>query len=134
MTLDGSTPMTLPDFDTPQLARAVESLSPNEIDQLPFGVVKLDSDKAVKVFNKTEREYSGFGERPALERLFFIDVAPCMNNGYFKGRIERAIAAGKLDVVFTFIGDFSDRDRELTVRAQPAQDGGLWIFIKRASS
>ena len=39
-----------------------------------------------------------------------------MGKPNFRGRIERALAAGSLDLEFTHVGDFSDRDRELTVR------------------
>jgi photoactive yellow protein len=74
---------------------------------------------------------SGMGNRPALGKDFFAEVAPCMNNGYFKGRIDKALAAGKLDVLFNFVGDFSDRARELSVRAQSAKDGGYWVFMRR---
>ena len=123
----------LPHFDTPNLAEKVEVLTQEEIDRLPFGVIGLDSQGTVRVFNKTEAELSGYGSRPSHGTTFFVDVAPCMNNGYFKGRIEKARAAGKLDISFTFVGDFSDRNRELSVRVQGAKDGGTWIFVQRAA-
>jgi photoactive yellow protein len=120
-----------PDFDTPQLAAAVEALLPEHIDQLPFGVIGLDPHGIVRVYNRTEAELSGHKSRPAMGKDFFVDIAPCMDNGYFKGRIDKARAAGTLDIRFTFVGDFADRDRELTVRVQSAKDGGTWIFHRR---
>jgi hypothetical protein len=39
------------DFNRPDLAKAVEKLDPSEIDQLPFGVIKLDAQGVTKVFN-----------------------------------------------------------------------------------
>jgi len=123
----------LPDFDTPLLARAVEQLTADQIDMLPFGVIGLDDQGVVRVFNRTEATLSGFGDRPSIGQLFFVDVAPCMNNGYFKGRIAKALAAGSLDISFSFVGDFSDRNRELHARVQSAQDGGSWIFLNRIS-
>ncbi len=122
---------SLPDFDTTKLAEAIESLTSEEVDQLPFGVIGLDAEGAVRVFNKAEAQQSGYGARPAFGKLFFIDVAPCMNNGYFKGRIDKARALGALNVTFSFIGDFSDPNRGLTVRVQSAKDGGTWIAIER---
>ncbi len=121
----------LPDFDTIKLAEAIESLTPEEIDQLPFGVIGIDAAGAVRLFNKTEAHQSGYGSRPTHGKLFFVDVAPCMNNGYFRGRIDKARAAGTLDVSFSFVGDFSDPNRDLAVRVQSAKDGGIWIAIKR---
>ncbi|PPQ26235.1 hypothetical protein [Rhodopila globiformis] len=121
----------LPDFETLDLAGAVEALSREDIDRLPFGVIGLDPDGLVRVYNKTEAQQSGYQDRPSHGRLFFVDVAPCMNNGYFKGRIDKALKAGTLDISFSFVGDFDDRDRELFVRAQSASNGGYWIFIHR---
>jgi photoactive yellow protein len=121
----------LPDFETPRLAEAVEALTQAQIDVLPFGVIGLDPQGVVRLYSKTEATMSGWGTRPTLVRDFFTDVAPCMNNDYFRGRIDKARAAGKLDIRFTFVGDFSDRNRELTVRVQSAKDGGTWIFHKR---
>lgn len=57
-----------------------------------------------------------------------------MNNGLFKGRIDKAMKSGTLDIEFTFVGDFSDRNRELHVRVQSATDGGVWIFHHRAAT
>lgn len=118
-------------FHEPRLARRVETLLPEQIDALPFGAVRLDPNGKVLLYSRSEALQSGYGDRTAVGRLFFTDVAPCMNCGYFKGRIDRARATGTLDIEFTFIGDFSDQQRELTVRVQSASDGGMWIFIQR---
>jgi photoactive yellow protein len=119
-------------FDTPLLAQAVETLSAEEIDQLPFGVIKLDAGGVVQVYNATEARLSGRKKRPTTGLEFFTEVAPCMNTSFFKGRIDQALKAGTLDISFSFVGDFADRERELTVRAQSSSDGGVWIFHHRA--
>ena len=124
-------PTTL-DFDTPDLARRIEQLADDDIDRLPFGVIGLDPHDVVRVYSKTEAELSGRKKRPTHGKSFFTDVAPCMNTPFFKGRIDAARAAGTLDIRFTFVGDFADRNRELTVRIQSASDGGVWIFHHRA--
>jgi photoactive yellow protein len=118
-------------FDAPDLARRIESLSREEIDALPFGVIGIAADGTVRLYNATEARQSGFGGRPALGQTFFTDIAPCMNTPVFRGRIEQAMAAGTLEMTMTHIGDFADRRRELLVRVQSAHDGGLWMFILR---
>jgi photoactive yellow protein len=122
----------LPEFETPKLAEAIEALTADEIDRLPYGVIGLDPYGVVRVYNATEAQLSGRGSRPTHGKTFFAEVAPCMNNAHFKGLIEKARAAGTLDIRFSFIGDFADRNRELTVRVQSAKDGGTWICHKRA--
>lgn len=121
-----------PSFDTPNLSEAVEAMKPSDLDLLPFGVILLDPYDLVLFRNRAEDEL--FPQKlSALGRMFFVDVAPCLNNGYFKGRIEKARKHGTLNITFDFISDFAEPSgRELRVRAQSAKNGGTWIFIKRA--
>ncbi len=124
---------SLPGFEEPRLAQAIERLTENQINQLPFGVIRLDSSHIVTFFSDAERRLSGWDERPRLGRKFFTEIAPCMSKPSFLGRIENALGAGSLDLEFTHVGDFSDRERELSVRVQSATGGGYWIFIRRES-
>ena len=119
------------DFNTPNLATEVEKLPRTEIDALPFGAIRLDRDNRVVFYSKAEARLSGYGERPSIGKIFFTDIAPCMASSDFTGRIAAARDAGKLDIEFGWVGDFSDRSRELQVRVQSASDGGIWLFIKR---
>lgn len=125
---------SLPDFDTPRLVDAIEALPSDQLDLLPFGAIKLDPQGVVVAYNAAEAQQSGRSGKPTVGKLFFVDVAPCMDNGYFKGRIDKAVKAGTLDLSFTFVGDFTDRDRELSVRVQAAKDGGMWIFHRRPAN
>ena len=118
-------------FNRPDLARAVEQLTTDVIDGLPFGVVKLDGTGQVLFYSQREGQLSGRGMQPIIGMGFFTHIAPCMDNPAFKGRIEADIASGTLDAEFSHVGDFSDRDRELQVRAQSATGGGVWLFLKR---
>ena len=130
MNLPPRTPL-LPDFDRPDLARAVEALPPGALDGLPFGAIRLDAAGLVVAYSEVERQLSGSGDLPRLGLDFFAQVAPCMDTPLFRGRIERARAAGRLDLEFGWIGDFADRLRSLRVRVQSAVDGGTWIFMLR---
>jgi photoactive yellow protein len=122
---------SLPEFDEPELARAVERLSPREIDALDFGCIRIDAGGTVVSYSRRESELSGRGDRPVVGLQFFTAIAPCMNSPAFKGRIDAALASGTLDAEFMHVGDFSDRDRMLCVRAQSATGGGYWLFLKR---
>ena len=122
---------SLPDFDTPDLARAVERMPPGAVDLLPFGAIHLDADGIVISYSRREAELSGFDPARAVGLAFFKDMAPCMDHPALRGRIEAAMKAGTLDAEFTHVGDFSDRDRELCIRAQSAAEGGVWLFLKR---
>lgn len=121
-----------PSFDTRRLAQAVERLPPAAIDALPFGVIRLDPEGRVAFYNAAERRFSGY-RGMALGQSFFGEVAPCMDNDEFRGRIDAARAAGRLDVAFGYVSDMpgGQRDVELDVRVQSASDGGLWMFLRR---
>lgn len=123
----------LPGFDHPQLALVIEALSDEAIDALPFGAIRLGNDGKVEYYSAAERRLSGSGGRERLGIDFFSKIAPCMDNADFRERVERARQSGHLNLEFTHIGDFEDRDRELTVRIQSATTGGYWVFMRRES-
>lgn len=123
--------LPLPSFDQPDLARAVEGLPIGALDDLPFGAIRLDAEGVVRVYSGAERRLSGSGDRPRLGLHFFREVAPCMDGPRYRGRIERAMEAGGLDLEFGWTGDFGDAERSLRVRVQSAAGGGCWIFMRR---
>ena len=125
--------LALPEFDQDHLAAAIEALPAQLLDHLPFGAILLDADGEVLVFSGAEKRLSGFGDRPAVGQHFFTRIAPCMDAPGFRGRVERALAAGMADIEFGWVGDFGSAERELRVRVQPAAGGGCWIFLHRVT-
>lgn len=115
----------------PDLRARAEQLPPEALDALPFGVIRLDATGKVTFYSKTEARQSGFGERVAIGRDFFTQMAPCLGTPEFLRRIEDARTAGTLDILFEQVGDFDDAERELRVRVQSASGGGLWVFLER---
>jgi len=113
----------------PDLLAAVEELSPEQIDGLPFGVVRLDHELKVVIFNDMERRQSGY-RKEVVNRSFFSEIAPCFNNPDFRGRIASAMAAGQLDIRFDYVADLpsGDRDVDIHVRIVATDDGGCWVF------
>ena len=121
----------MPRLDAAGIERHLEQLTPAEIDALPFGVVRLDASGRVLRLSAPEARQSGFGDRQAVGRSFFTDVAPCFWSAPFRERVERALAAGTLDVAFERVGDYGDAERELRVRLKSAMSGGAWVLIER---
>ncbi len=121
----------LPAYDDTNLAEKVERLSEAQINALPFGAIHLNAGGEVTFYSEAERRLSGSGDLPRIGLDFFHEIAPCMDNPDYRGRIDQAIARGTLNLEFTHIGDFEDRERELTVRILSTSDGGYWIFMRR---
>jgi photoactive yellow protein len=118
-------------IDDPALPERVAKLSLAELDNLPFGVIRLDAEGKVTFYSKTEAEQSGYRDRRAIGRDFFTQMAPCLATPERLRRIEQARHEGTLDIAFEQIGDFDDAERELHVRAVSAAGGGLWLFLER---
>lgn len=118
-------------FDAPDLATRLAQLSPAQIDQLPFGVVRLSADGKVQLFSKREAELSGFDGRRALGLAFFTQVAPCMDTPAFRGRLHAEAQQGSVDFELGHTGDFADPSRFIRVRVRSALDGGFWLLLQR---
>ena len=121
-----------PDIDAPDLARQLAAMTPEAIDVLPFGVIRLDAAGVVTLYSARERLESGF-RREVLGRSFFADIAPCMQRPEVSGRLERARAAGTLDVAFDFVSDMPSGARDVALRARllSTGDAGTWILLQR---
>ena len=118
-------------IDESDLGARVEQLSWEAIDELAFGVIRLDASGKIVYLSRVEARESGYGDRPAIGRDFFSEVAPCLGTPEFMRRLDQAQARGSLDITFDQVGDFGDPERELHVRVRSATSGGLWIFIER---
>lgn len=117
------------DFDAPDLGQRVEQFSQFDLDHLPFGVILLDRAGTVQFYSATEARLSGYGEIPLGQNLFAI--SSCLGSDAFRGRIERAMDQGPVDLEIGWPGDYGDRTRELRIRVQSSRNGGLWLFIER---
>ena len=121
----------IPNFESADLARRIEALSPAELDALPYGVIKLDAHGVVLGYSATEATRSGRKKRPTVGLDFFHEVAPCMASPAMRGRVEAAAARGTVDIEIGWTGDFDDPDRDIRIRVMSASDGGLWLFMNR---
>jgi photoactive yellow protein len=119
------------ELTTKDLVSQIEEMPLEALHELPFGVVRVDREGKVTFFSRTEASQSGFGDRVAVGRGFFTEIAPCMGTPTFLARIERAAAEGTLDVTFEHVGDFDDADREITIRVASGKGGGSWLFLQR---
>jgi photoactive yellow protein len=117
------------DYEAPDLAARIEKLRPDDIDSLPFGVIRLDPEGVVLLYSATEARQSGY-RGPTLGKNFF-DISRCFGRGDFRTRILRAQDNPPVDIELGLPGDYADPKRELRIRVQSASGGGVWLFIQR---
>jgi photoactive yellow protein len=117
------------DFNAPDLAARIETLSQHELDNLPFGVILLDRQGIVLFYSATEARLSGYGMTPLGKNFFDVGRSPSI--GDLRSRIMSAMESGPVDLEFAWKGDGTDPQRELRIRVQSSRQGGVWMFIER---
>ena len=91
------------DFENAQLLEWLETASPEDMNGLPFGVVRTDLQGKVTHYSRWESQFSGLESAGVVGRNFFTDVAPCSNN-YLIAHVftEPGAIEKSLDYVFTY--------------------------------
>ncbi len=121
-------------FGAEDIEKQLAQLSPTEIDQLPFGSIKVDRLGTILEYNATEAGIAHRDRREVLGKNFFTEVAPCAQSPEFYGAFVEGVKAGKLNKIFHYTLE-DDRFGSLPVKVQMkgaiSGDGGYWIFVKR---
>ncbi|MBI39478.1 MAG: photoactive yellow protein [Leptospiraceae bacterium] len=102
-----------------------------KIDELPHGVIKLDDEGKVLIFNRHESEKSGVAISDAEGKLFFSQVAPCTNNAIFLGSFQKGVSEGKMDLIFPYTFTYKMKPTPVKVhlyRKEGSSDN--WVFVK----
>jgi photoactive yellow protein len=117
------------DFNALDLAAHIETLSQHALDNLPFGVVRLDREGTILFYSATEERLSGYGMDP-LGRNFF-SYGECVGVADLRRRIMEAMENGRVDLEFGWSTEKTDVQRDLRIRVQSARSGGVWLFFDR---
>jgi photoactive yellow protein len=88
------------DFSDPALQDQLDAASPDELDALGFGVIRMDSRGHVTAYNRCEAEAAGLKPERVLGRHFFSEVGPCTQNQQISQPLLEATA---LDTVFDYV-------------------------------
>ena len=110
-------------------------LSRQELDQLDFGVVKVDSTGKVLMYNKYESELAGVSPAVAEGKNFFTEVAPCTNNRLFLGKFKSGVAAKNLDSAFNYTFTYKMKPTNVVIHLlHTPSDNGNWILVKKKAA
>ena len=112
-------------FDQPDIASALQHMSPAELDQLAFGVIGFDAATMVRLYNAYESRVAGLRASSVLARPLFKVVAPCMDNYLVSLRFEEAAQARvALDATIPYVLTLRMRPTRVRLRlvADPAVD------------
>jgi photoactive yellow protein len=93
------------------------TLSQEELDALPYGVIELDEHARVRGYNRAEERLSGLPRDRFLGRHFFTEVAPCTRVAEFEGRFHQILASTTpAEEEFSFVFRFARGHRFVLVR------------------
>jgi photoactive yellow protein len=109
----------------------VNSISEEELDSLPYGVIQLDAEGAVLRYNAFEAGLSGLARQKVVGKNFFKQVAPCTDIQQFYGRFRDGVAAGQLHCTFRFYFAFERSPRDVSVSLfYNERDKTIWVLVQ----
>jgi photoactive yellow protein len=122
-------------FDQPDLPALIGTLSPEELDELDFGVIGIDDEGVVRLYNTTESRLAGLSRDRVVGNPLFTVVAPCMNNYLVAQRFEDAKASGEaLDATIDYVFTLKMRPSKVKLRliARPGAGHRFVVVLRPA--
>ena len=120
MSLDTSTRMLVP---------FLNSLTAEELDAVPYGIIQLDAEGRVLSYNKAEADDAGFAAERPIGRDYFTEVAPSAFVAEIFGRYVEAYSSRYLDETFRFTFIDSMMPRTVMVRMYfSTRTDTIWLF------
>lgn len=104
------------------------SMSAEEFDRLPIGVIEIDTRGTVLSYNRAEERLAGFDRSRFLGKNFFTEVAPCTRVAAFQGQYEELTRGAEVgEREFSFVFRFAAGDRLVLIQLayDPAQGRGI---------
>jgi len=118
-------------FDTDGVGEELRHRSEAELDDAPFGIIRLNDEGVVTFYNRYESELSGIPADEAVGRNFFTELAPCSNNRLFEGRFQDGLTTGDLNERFTYTFTYKVRPTLVDVRLYRDEAGHNWVMIHK---
>jgi photoactive yellow protein len=118
-----------------QRLEEIDRMSEQQLDELPFGAIRLDREGKILSYNMTESKLTGRDPKRVVGRNFFTDVAPCTNVQAFAGRFREGVVKGEMHAIFPYRFDFQMAPRDVTVTLfWSKQTETAWVFVREANS
>jgi photoactive yellow protein len=89
-------------FDDVDVLDHLSRATRDQLDQLPFGVIRMNQAGIVVDYNRFESGLSGLTADRVVGKHFFEQIAPCTNNFLVGERFAEDSLDDQLDYVFTY--------------------------------
>lgn len=115
--------------------RKLSHMGPSEIDELDFGVVRVDDYGRVEMYNDYETRFANISFEAAFGKNFFTQIAPCTNNRLIYGRFKDGILAGELDVSVRYTFTYKMRPTLVLIRLyRDPETKANFVLVKRVGA
>ncbi len=122
-------------FVSPQILNQLPTLSPSTADSQPFGIVKMDDNGNIQMYNKWEADLAGIAQASAIGKNFFTQIAPCTNNRLVHGKFKDGVAKGELDTEFGYTFTYKMKPTNVVLRlVRHAASGTNWVFVGKKAA
>jgi photoactive yellow protein len=119
-------------FVSDEMLHKLDNLTEKEANELPFGVVRVDDEGIVNLYNQYESEISKLPSNEVVGKNFFLTVAPCTNNRLFKGKFDTGVNNNSLDLEFLYTFTYCLRPTNVAIRLyRHSESKTNWIFTQR---
>lgn len=117
---------------TPIDPRRVPSMSDDELDALPFGVICLDPLGKVLRYNLAESRLARLDRAQVLGKNFFRRVAPCTATPEFEGRVRAFLASTQPLDRFGYLFDFKFGAQQVEIElVRGPQNANVYLLVNR---
>ncbi|MBK6605022.1 MAG: photoactive yellow protein [Leptospiraceae bacterium] len=107
-------------------------LSRDQADNANFGIVKVDDQGQILLYNKYESDLAGVPVASAEGKNFFTQVAICTNNRLFFGKFKDGVTSGHLDSSFNYVFTYKMKPTNVMIQLYRDQATSTnWIFVKK---
>ena len=115
---------------TMSIPASLPTLSCEQLDALPLGVIQLADDGRVVQYNATEQRFSGYSRKDVVGKNFFGEIAPCTNNTLVYGHFKRGVANGEMDTRLMYTFSYRMELVNVTLHLYRDRDSGTnWLLI-----
>ncbi|QIP15968.1 photoactive yellow protein [Spirosoma aureum] len=92
-------------FSDQDLLESLEQQTHEQVEEAPFGLVRMSREGIVVAYGKLESYITGISKEYALGKYYFTQIAPCANNRMIAAKFAQPALDEELDYILTYVSE-----------------------------